>query len=59
MKLKFLKYYSDEVKKGHVAIIDRILFDKEYIGGVKVRVINIWKKPRYLTLAWFVKNTGK
>lgn len=55
MELKFLKNFSDIAKKGQTAIVDKIRFDPYYRSGVKVRVINIWKSPKYLDLGWFIK----
>lgn len=55
VKLKgyFRKYYSDEVHKGKLVIIDRLLITPAANSGVMMRVINIWKEPRYFDSEWF------
>jgi len=55
VKLKgyFRKYYSDEAFKGKLAVIDRLLITPAANSGVMMRVINVWKEPRYFDSGWF------
>ena len=60
LQMKFIQSFQGsmeniDVKRGTIANIDSIVFDSEYASGVKVRVVNVWKKPQYLDLGWFVK----
>ena len=58
VKLKgyFNKSYNGvygSVSKGKLAIIDRLLITPAANSGVMMRVINVWKEPRYFDSEWF------
>lgn len=62
LEMKILKSFSEsyekiDVKRGKICSIDKMVFDESYASGVKVRITNIWKKPQYLDLGWFIKDT--
>lgn len=57
MKLKIIgnSDYNRNFRMGQGVEVDKIEYDKLFDSGYKVRVINIWKKPRWFDLGWFVK----
>ncbi len=40
-------------QSGGKIIADKILKDDEFASGIKCRVINLWKRPRYIDFGWF------
>jgi len=57
MKLKILP--NLELNKnfagGQVVEVDKIGYDKSFSSGIKVRVIGVWRTPRWFDLGWFIK----
>jgi hypothetical protein len=58
MKLKFREAFHPSAKVGDVAIVDKIKCEPSSKTGVMVRVVNIWKKPTYLDLGFFIDTKG-
>jgi hypothetical protein len=58
MKLKFIEFFGDEQPKGTEVEVDKIRFDLRFRSGVGVRVVNLWKRPVWMCLGWFIKKKG-
>lgn len=59
MKLKFISNFDNvKLKKGYEVEVDKIKFDLDFVGGFAVRVISVWKRPRWLAISWFVDVSG-
>lgn len=35
--------------------IDKITYDENHAMNFKVRVVGLWKRPTYISIAWFFK----
>jgi len=49
----FMQEWSPKVLKGYIAIFDAIKYDDTYNGNIALRIINITKKPQWLSIKWF------
>lgn len=59
MKLKFHmkgNFYSN-VKDGDILEVDAVRADKSFASGVALRVIGLYKRPTWIDLGWFGKNS--
>jgi len=45
--------YSQRMKAGQIVEVDAIR-KSDVVGGYSLRVIGIWKRPRWFSIAWFV-----
>lgn len=54
MKMKCLKYHCDRLKPGDVVEIDQMKVDKEFAGFIKVRVVGVWSRPKWLAISFFL-----
>ena len=56
MKAKLAGNYDENHPKGTEVDIDKIVYDDEYAGKYKVRVVSGFSKnPIYLSINWVVK----
>jgi hypothetical protein len=53
MELKVRKDYNYKMKKGQIVIVDKIRRD-HCATGFMVRVVGIWKEPKWFDMDWFV-----
>ena len=56
MKKKLRDYFSEKYPAGTIVEIDDIRKDSGYASGYKVRVINLWKRPKWIALSWVVND---
>ena len=58
MKLKVVSPYdySPRMKVGQIVVVDKIRKDKQYEGGYAVRVIKLWKEPKWFAIGWFIED---
>lgn len=53
MKLKFSKDFSSRIKSGTVVEVDKMVYARDSRSGLLVRVVGIWKTPKWLDIGWF------
>jgi hypothetical protein len=55
MKLKFIEDFdSNRLKKGYEVEADKIKYSPRFAGYFAVRVVSVWKRPKWIAIAWFV-----
>lgn len=55
MKLKLIHNLNEKYQKGFICEIDNIMYSpRQCASGIRVRVINMYKKPTWFDLGWFV-----
>lgn len=53
MKLK-INGSLGKLKKGDEVEIDKIKFAPDNAGAFALRVVGVWKKPVWVSIAWFI-----
>ena len=48
--------FSNKYPKGTVVVIDKIRYSKKYAHKYAVRVVNLWKNPRWFDIGWVVES---
>jgi hypothetical protein len=46
--------YSPRLKKGDVVEVDAIAVRHDCTSGLLLRVVGVWKRPRWFDFGWFV-----
>lgn len=54
MKLEAIKNYPPKLIPGDVVEIDRMVADKDFAGGIKVRIVKTWSRPKWLAITFFI-----
>jgi len=55
MKLIMNMDFGIKLKAGDVVEVDAIQFDPSNLGAFKLRVVGVWKKPRWFSICWFME----
>ena len=57
IEMKLVSQFDDKdgLRVGDKLKIDKIAYDETHAMNFKVRVVGFWKRPTYISIAWFFK----